>query len=243
MKYLPVLIICFFYHVSFSQVEFVTIQDSAFVTIKAKLDFQRNHAFVESISNPKELIEFPRIRLENGDVIIEYELNNKSRGIFEVQLMTINTLRGKYPEKPELYYGNVGNGISKGSGLNKSFTIINTSKNDNIKWLDGSVTFKIRVINHRTVIIKTRGLGQKLLDCSDVMPTLQFPESFIPELIFGGIGAITYGIGEWIDEESDDLYVQYTDQEEKEAADGIYEDANRKHQEAFIIKGSRDCLV
>lgn len=207
------------------------LQDSTTLILKANLDYQNNQATPVATSNTEtRIIKNPKILLMAGDIIIEYELDRKKKGFYNIQLLEIKNTTSKavFALKPEYVYGHVGNSISRGEGLKKRIVVANTPQNDNIKWLSGEIEVKLKVAHYAVVV------GKRVISC-DLPPELSF-STFTPELIIGGLGLGTLSVGLIIDRDSDRLYQKYQAQDRKIDADPIYETANAKHQDAFITK-------
>lgn len=187
------------------------------------------------------IISGPKIHLKDGDIIIEFELAKQTRKNvgeavqYDIHLKSVMSQEWgthSFPMRPEWIYGDAGMSLTADTELTKRIIIANPPENDNLKYLNGQVTFSIAVSMHDE---PTYG-GWLKVRCNEPVPTLK-PKKFIANLITIVAGGVVYAVGADKKSKSNEVYnTQYRVQSSKELAEPFYQDANSLHKQSLVIK-------
>lgn len=234
MRYYLTLTLFFIFSIAASgqnKLKSETVKDTAIISLQANLNFAKDEVTDFKFFPSEKIIKNVTLELRAGDIIINYELDRKKKGAYKIYLEEIKNLSTDsiFFIKPENLYGDFGNAISKSRTTQKQIIIANTPDNDNIKWLNGEIQIKMQVQHYVTVV------GNRAYDCNAPEPQLHLKD-FTIEMIVSSVGIGTLITGYVIDGNSDRLYEDYINSDNKTEADPIFNEANKKHQRALVTK-------
>jgi hypothetical protein len=176
-----------------------------------------------SVFNSPDWFQVVRIRMENGDLMLDYELGEKKKvAYYEVLLKEIRN-RSKnltVPLHPEYLFGDYGK-VETAETLSKNLLLLNPPDNTNLKYLDGELLLRLYTALYDT---------GKEYDCANP-PQFKFKQQ-LPYYLFGLIGTGAIVAGQMLKNESQDIYNnQYRIQTSRLDAEPFYDKANDKHQD------------